>query len=396
MGDVAGTSPPDLENKLPQPSHEQPCEAEIRLPPRLQRFQGRVDRLSGGEAPPGHELRAEYPGLETKELDELRPDLQERLRQLAPLCGEQQAQAAPSGGGNPSVPTALPPPPLGVECETRAERRRRLASDPDEQSSAARWRQLRRIKAAARRKRAEDKEGRHHTRMREHWDAVGLEAKRRPPTVSCAGWGHARWAICTIDGASYSLRWLADRRGGQFVARLADAAYSGGRFDLADPECRKLIGLAVFLVYEARWKPWSRSASGRVLAGQCVRGIGQSLLAALLADPGRDVPVDRTTVWRYLERGAQAKLWEAVQVPVQVAEPWEIGRTPRGEYARNRYWLCTHGVQKPALDDGRDSAAESERGWRIVLDPPERIMLRDRRRGVVPSWLPSPPPTAPP
>lgn len=232
------------------------------------------------------------------------------------------------------------------------------------------------VKAHARRERDETAvRVRELDRWRQRWEAKGGDPLARPPLISREHWGCARAVIHSPAAARAALQWLARHHGGAVAARVADAAFQGGRWDFTKLPARKFVALATFMFMQARLAPWARSRDGRLQLSLCMRGVGRGALCALLADPHAIEPMSTSALsswsdrWSgYLVRGDECLVWDRVQVPAEVAERWEIG--PSG-YACNRYWLCSSRINKPALDMSHvlDQAAEHERGWSIAFPP---------------------------
>lgn len=216
-------------------------------------------------------------------------------------------------------------------------------------------------------------------RWREKWEAGGGDPKKRPPLITREQWGTGRAIIHSPKAAQAALQWLARHYGGAVVARVYDAAFGGGRWDLSDVCARKFVALIVFLYQSARLTSWGRTSSGRMKLGLCVRGVSRGALCALLADPHTDRPISLSTLsgwsdrWAgYLARGHEVSAFEAIQIPAHSAAPWEIG--PSG-YATNRYWLHSPTAHKPSLELSHlDTAVEHERGWSAAFgDGPVRL-----------------------
>jgi hypothetical protein len=96
----------------------------------------------------------------------------------------------------------------------------------------------------------------------------------------------------------------------------------------------------------------------------CVRAVSQSLIAGVIAAPGRP-NVDRATVRRVMQRLVDSGVVQSFQVPQDEADPFEIGDSG---WPTNRYYLAYADSPKPALlqpwgDDG-------ELAWLDVLDLP--------------------------
>ena len=251
------------------------------------------------------------------------------------------------------------PAPAETVKATRKERKALRRADADQQSQGmARARELQ--------------------RWRERWEANGGDPSKRPPLITREQFGTVRAIVHSPKAAWAGLQWLARHFGGAVVARVYDAAFAGGRWDLSDVTARKFVALVVFFYQSARLTPWSRGRDGRMNLGLCVRGIPRGALCAMLADPHTNRPISLATLsgwserWAgYLARGAETLAFEAVQVPAAVASPWEVG--PSG-HAINRYWLASSRLNKPALDlPHLDTAVEHERGWQAAFgDAPER------------------------
>jgi hypothetical protein len=195
--------------------------------------------------------------------------------------------------------------------------------------------------------------------------------------VSRERWGVVRAIIYSPSAAAAGMRWLARHHGGVVAARVADAAFGGGRWDYTDLTARKAIAFHVFEYLQARITLYGRSQSGRARLGLCMRGVPRTLLCKLLADPFSPRPIalatlsGRTDRWSgYISRGVEALVHDVVQVPAVVAEGWEIGRTG---YAMNRYWLASSMANKPALESLEDAAAAHVRGFAIVENGPVRV-----------------------
>lgn len=232
-------------------------------------------------------------------------------------------------------------------------------------------------------------------RWRDRWEARGSDPMKRPPLISREQWGTARAIVHSPAAARAALQWLARHHGGAVAARVCDAAFQGGRWDLTDLPARKFIALATFMYQQARLHTWGRTAAGAVQLGLCMRGVGRGALCAMLADPHAHEPmsVSALSSWSerwsgYLVRGTECLVWDAVQVPAQVAEQWEVG--PTG-YTCNRYWLCSSRINKPALDMSHalDTAAEHERGWALAFA--EETAARADEMRCVPEPEPRPP-----
>lgn len=289
------------------------------------------------------------------------------------------AGAATDGAAADPVPGYL------VSAEPAPEFRAPKTSDrpaPAEPVKATRSERGRIKRAAADELSKASARARELTRWRERWEANGGDPMRRPPLITREQWGTCRAIVHSPKAAHAALQWLARHFGGAVAARVYDAAFSGGRWDLSDVTARKFVAMVVFFFQHARLTTWGRTRDGRLQLGLCVRGVPRGALCAMLADPHTHRPISLSTLsgwsdrWAgYLARGSETLVFEPVQVPAEVAEPWEIG--PSG-YTMNRYWLSSSRLNKPALDLSHlDTAVEHERGWQAVFgDGPQRAPRR--------------------
>lgn len=264
------------------------------------------------------------------------------------------------------VPAAAPPP------EVRPPRReRRLATATGRKLDRAHHAELDRARSLQ--------------RWRERWEAGGGDPVERPPAFPARVWGIGRAIVHSPAASRAGMRWLAHSQGGAVVARVDDAAFAGGRWDHSDLCARRFIALAVCQYMLASHQLWGRGPRGTLRLAPCVRGFPRTLWCALLAAPHSRTPIAVETFsqthgeWSgYLPRGQAAGVWDAVQVPAAVAEPWEIGASG---HAINRYWLASSSLNKPALELDRDAALEHERGFEAVERGPVRLPRgRERRR----------------
>jgi len=159
------------------------------------------------------------------------------------------------------------------------------------------------------------------------------------------------------------------------IKKICDAK----RWTLADIAAQRTLTLLCFLLelavpgcWNVRYsKPAPRRGGRLVRFGDAftrrkyspvVRAVAQPFLRSVIAwrghSPDDDRSVDRSTVFEHMALLEHAKLVQPVQVPIEAAEPHEIGklvmRKSGGKlvacrFSINRYWLADRGNPKPAL-----------------------------------------------